>query len=434
MTDMFTTTTRAALACCICLFATTLAAPGAHATEGADGTAISFTPAADLFTRYELRRNYAPDVGADRIAYRTRFGAHSSTLQLTPCIGASVHFQLQAAGYWNVGGDTLVDASLGLHEGYLRVNFGDELSLQIGRMELVYGDHLVMGNVGWHPVGRSYDAARLRWQREGTGYIDVFGALLHEREFLATERLTNPNAFPGDLYLVGLYAGIGEAIKHGWDLDLYLLTRIAPDLNDRGAGGVPTRPAVANLTAGVRFKGSAGIFDWRFEGGIQAGRTIEIVPTEAFAFHDEVELGLTTNSGNFRGALGVFYASGDDPDTADRNEAWDQLYPTAHKFMGQMDIIGARSNVYGSMLRLRGKPCEHLALSLDAMPFFTEESFVDPATGDDQNFLGVEVDAGALWTFAPKLRLRAGYGFFIFDDAISSDVAHFFELEFGFRL
>ena len=33
------------------------------------------------------------------------------------------------------------------------------------------------------------------------------------------------------------------------------------------------------------------------------------------------------------------YASGNDPTTRGKNEGWDELFPTAHKFLGLSDVF-----------------------------------------------------------------------------------------------
>jgi len=127
---------------------------------------LPLIPTGSFFSRYELREGQrkitvpSPRVGEmDAIAYRARFGLATTPVEVADCLKAQIQFTPQASGFWQAGG--LNDAELGLHEGFVRL-LSCHVRFDIGRMELAYGDHLVIGNVGWHQTGRSFDGMRLR--------------------------------------------------------------------------------------------------------------------------------------------------------------------------------------------------------------------------------------------------------------------------------
>jgi hypothetical protein len=101
------------------------------------------------------------------------------------------------------------------------------------------------------------------------------------------------------------------------------------------------------LTGGIRVKQRISAVDYRVEAGVQTGHRprLGLERQTALAYQGDAEAGVNLLDDRLRFALEGLYATGDDPDTADRAEGWDQLYPTAHKFLGRADIIGPRTNV-----------------------------------------------------------------------------------------
>lgn len=379
-----------------------------------------------FFSRYELRRGYAqaPVIGdepaSDLFRYRARFGLHVDRLTTEP-VELGVHFVPQAGGFWHVGGDELADPVLGLHEAWIDIA-RPGFRIDVGRFEMAYGDHLVIGNVGWHHLGRAFDGLRGHFEA-GDAWFDVFFTVLNEGF------VQGPFAEPygaSDTYFAGAYAGLGELIWEKLDLDLYLLSRIWPgveNLPDDPDLEVIEQDPAADVTAGVRLKGRAGVIDFRAEQGLQGGTrpggTVEAA-RDVFAYQGDVELGLDLRETlPLRVSGEAFYASGDDPNTFEI-EAYDQLYPTGHKWMGLMDVVGARSNVYGGVLH--GQVfLTPVILSVDAHAFWRPE----PVVGTDE-FLGTELNAGAAWTIAGPLVVRGLYGVFVPDAA---DALHFVEVE-----
>ena len=117
-----------------------------------------------LFARFEARRGYSASglTASDYVRYRTRLGLVTPWRRGAEGLAVRARVVPQSAGYWHVGGDSLDDAALGLHEGAIEIEHG-AVRLEAGRFEMVYGDHLVIGNVAWDPTGRSFDGVRLRW-------------------------------------------------------------------------------------------------------------------------------------------------------------------------------------------------------------------------------------------------------------------------------
>jgi hypothetical protein len=386
------------------------------------------TVGGSYLSRFELRRNYSPGGldASDFVRGRARLVLTTAPLTLREGLDLTLRFAPQAAGLWHIGGDTLEDPTLGLHEGALVLQ-GDVVRGEVGRFEMTYGDHLVVGNVDWNETGRAFDGVRLRVAPGGAAgvWVDVFATLLMEG---FTEGFGEPFG-AGDEVFTGVYAALGPAVGEGFALDGYVLVRLWP-----ATDGLPRETAV-QPTVGARVKNREGLLDYRLEAGVQLGTRPAPVPPEGsaagdpptvFAYQGDLELGLNLAGDAFRVAVEGLVASGDDPETADEREGWDQLFPTAHKWLGYMDFVGARTNIASAVLHLSYRTAPW-TFTLDGHAFWRPE----PA-GDADSYFGSELDLGAVLAFGGGLRLRGGYGLFLPAEEVGPDPLHFFELELRF--
>lgn len=403
------------LVLCLCLGALTLSATSATAqptdqTAPAETTAYSAAAENDanvaetrratdialdywLFTRGETRRGYATlaDRNAeDFVRYRTQLGVKITRhFDHDWRVGARV--LVRAGGFWNVGGDSLVDADLNLHEGYAFVG-DDWVNFQVGRFEMNYGDELIIGPVGFHHVGRTFDGGRASFKltEDGKAFVDVFGTTLAEGSLVGTTRDDRGPLGVDDFYFLGVYAGLEglTPIPGAWDL--YALPRIG--------AGVGT-----DVTFGTRLNGCAEVLCWRGETGIQAGKRPTTGTTVSGAWHIDAEVGVTTDTVLRRAMVGGLYASGNNPDT-NADDGWDQLYPTGHKWMGHMDLF-PRTNLSASQASVAFQFTDTFGAHVKAFNFFVNE-------GAASGYIGTEVDASIKYQIFPVLDLFVEYGLF----------------------
>lgn len=400
------------------------------------------TPVASMVTRAELRDGYDrlgvrppgcfPGDG-DCIRYRARLGLQTAPLTIADGVRASIRFLPQVAGYWALPGLSgasssggVTDPALGLHEGFLSLHLGRAVRADIGRFEMIYGEHLIIGNLDWHPNGRAFDGARVRIQPDEEGlWVDAFWTVLNESGL--------PSFGHGDRYFYGVYAGLGPAITRGMHLDAYLLGLQTNDSVDPSTG--EQRDWSLRMTAGGRFRHRVDIVDMRAEAGVQLGREGAVLPGDprlVLAGHVNAEVGLSFAEDRFRVALEGAFASGDDPNTPDVNEAWDQLFPTAHAFLGLSDVMGPRTNVTSGVLHLMGKPLEQLQLLLDVHVFFRPQP---GAAASD--YAGSEGNLHLIWRPGLGLRFRTMYALFVpnagaFAPGAGSDPVHYLEVELAY--
>lgn len=133
-------------------------APAARAEEPGAPT-VKATPSGQLRVRYRHAEGHDFVAGGvtDFVKQRARLG-----LKLELGI-VSAFVQVQDVRTWGEEGDTLGDFSadgLDLHQGYLTLQLAEGETLRIGRQEIGYLNHRLIGNVGFVEQARSFDAAR----------------------------------------------------------------------------------------------------------------------------------------------------------------------------------------------------------------------------------------------------------------------------------
>lgn len=407
-------------------------ASDAGASTVADGR-LPLDAGVSLWTRYELRDGY-DDLGRSRtrflegdfFVYRARLSLVSKPLNIGHSgFSTKVVFRPQASGFWGSLPNTVATPTLGLYEGYLRL-VGPQLRLDVGRFAMNYGDALVIGDLRWHQTARAFDGARLRWGGEG-GWIDGFFTVLGDG--LPSG---NRSAFAGDVLFAGLYGSLGGLLSESTALEPYLLSQIWVSEEDGGA-----RPAV-QMTAGARWLQNFGTLDLRLEAGMQLGRRRlgSGANPEVFAFHADLEIGVVIRS-KLRVSVEALFASGDDT-TSETLEAWDELFPTTHKFLGLTDIIGIRSNVASGVL--------HAKYGHGAFVFKVDlHAFLRPETGDGQAaFAGVEADINVIFKITKGMSVRGLYALFVpgSNHFLAAEVptgalgplANYVELQYGLQL
>jgi len=404
-------------------------------------------PVGSFFSRFENRTHFDQlglrgparvNADQDAIYYRARFGLVTRAFDVGHGLHVTARLVPQSSGAWNVGGGSLTDANLDIHEGLIQIA-GDGFRLDAGRFEMVYGDHFIIGNVDWNQTGRSFDGVRLHIAPEAAGYwVDIFGSWIGEGSLVGP--MSTPKPFgAGDVVFNGIYAGLGHLIADDMDLDAYLLSVVQPRTPDAAVPGINGDTGYL-LTLGVRAKQRIGMVDYRAEAGVQFGQT-PIDGRSILAYQADAELGVHVADDHLRIAAEFLYASGDDPNTNDV-EGWNQLFPTAHKWLGFADIIGGRTNVMSGALHVAVKASDRLSFRLDGHGFLRPEPPTNPATGNAvDSYAGTEVDLGAAYGLGQGLALRTNYSVFLPNGSNdgstlygTSHTAHFFELELKFTL
>lgn len=345
------------------------------------------------------------------------------------------------------GGD-----ELDLRQGYVELgNLKDfPLALTVGRQVLSYGDRRLIADSNWANFGRTFDAAKLRWQPEERWTLDAFvGRVVQIKEHVFNDIDSADNLF-------GLYLTT-EALPFQ-TTDFYVLYRDKadnqPDLDPvnrsdpRGAGG---GPAQRTTTIGTRWKstpGALGNWDYTAEFAYQLGdvwtgdRTTARQDHHAFATHTNVGYTFANTPLKPRVALEYNYATGDRNPTDGTSQSFQNLYASNHEKYGFMDEFAWR-NLHDVRLSLSAKPTKSVEVTLDYHAFWLADTsdywyrangisilrVKTPAGRDVRtvgagNFAGQEIDFTATWKATKQLTFLVGYSHFFAGDYLRDTGPH----------
>jgi hypothetical protein len=345
-------------------------------------------------------------------------------------------------------GDGPESDTIDLHQAYATLGNHKEfqLSLKVGRQELIYGEERLVGAYGWNNIGRVFDAAKVRWQTPWFG-ADFFVS----RPVIPEDgRFNVDNDYE---YFSGIYANTAKIPKHS--LEVYFLAR---NVSPQAAAAEPSpqfpQPSARDVyTLGFRLKsnlGETGNFDYTLEAAGQLGDFRDAragAPTHRIdqqAYMVIAQAGYTFADAWAKPRLGIEYAhaSGDSDPHDGKHETFDNLFPTNHKFYGYMDFVSLQ-NIHDVRGIFQLKPHPRVSLAVEGHGFWladTHDSFygangvarggtaATPGTGygvnpNYSNFVGTELDVIVGYAVTRFAQLEAGYGHFFAGDYIQSSLS-----------
>ncbi len=355
-----------------------LLAPAAHA--GDDTPAIKTTVDGQVRDRLYLTtgQDFVDGVSTSEVNQRARLGV---TLQRTKD-DATFHVAIQDVRAWGSEADTLKDFSadgLDFHEAWGQVSLGGGSTLRLGRQEIIFNNHRLIGNVGWTQQARSFDA--VRFDRKGDAYtFTAFAASLS-----------------ADMKQLLGGAQLAWNLDDAHQLDVVALGRtLDPDTRH---------------TFGVHFTGKEGALDYTLEGYGQIGKESN---KSVQAWMAAANFGGTADTTGKPGLhLRAEALSGDGTPQG----TFDTMYATNHKFYGEMDFflaIGPHTGFRGLMDLggvLSAVPADGLKVSANVHNFRA----MDTTNATD---FGNEVDLKVVGKVAKGVKVDALYGIFMPGEAM----------------
>ena len=310
---------------------------------------------------------------------------------------------------------------------------------KVGRQELTYGDQRLVGMADWLNIGRTFDAAKLRYENPNL-WVDGF---------YAQPVTPNKHGFnesdPHDR-LSGIYASTKTAVPYQ-ETQLYFLAR---NVNQHSAYEVQNKllPLASPrdiYTIGLRVKSLPDALDgWDYEaeiagqfGRFKASDTAPSLTQEAYAVH--AGAGYTWTNSRFTPRLGLDYnfASGDSNPNDGKHGTFDNLYPSNHGLYGVMDFFSLQ-NLHDVHLAATLKPTKKLSVKLDGHAYWLADTgdFSYAGNGTPRksggyginssagNYLGSEIDLTAAYAITRFATAQAGYGHFFTGDYINSSLSN----------
>jgi hypothetical protein len=329
---------------------------------------------------------------------------------------------------------------LDLHQGYAQL--GDlqaaPLQLKIGRQELAYGDQRWIGASDWSNVGRTFDAAKLRFGTD-LSWVDAF---VSHPVYVNDDHFDRWNQYE---YLSGLYASSKELVP--WqDTQLYFLSynveAEAPSISVPLTTGPSARDVYTFGTLCKSLPDALQGWDYSMELTLQLGTlTTNATQGERLdlkAYGAFLRAGYTWEQvwGKPRLGLGYTYGSGDDNAKDGKVGTLQDLFPTRHGRCGLMDLFSPR-NMNIPRISAALEPVQTLKLTASYLMFWLADTndglYPESGAARNQNgygihpgfnsFVGSELDLVANYTARAWLNLQVGYGHFFVGDYIKETIA-----------
>lgn len=369
-----------------------------------------FTIDASLRPRFEYRHGYKtlfPNNAdpATFVSQRTRLNFSYKTEKL--------HFYLSPQDV-RVWGDVpqlnVADENgFSLHQAWAGILLVQDLSLKIGRQEIVYDDQRFFGNVNWAQQGRSHDAAILKFEPEN---IKIhFGAAYNQDGESLTGNVLTKKTYKSLQYLWfhKNFNNINASflfVNNG----LQYIDEIDETKND-------TR---YSQTAGIHLNGAIDKFKFRSNLYYQFGKDVSNNSLNAYLV--SLEAGYTATK-NLSFGLGGELLSGNEYGAPKdgKNKAFNPLYGTNHKFNGFMDYFYVGNHIddvglvdFHGNISYSFSNKSNFAVNLHK---FFAASKIDSDTSKD---LGFEIDLVTSYSINEFVGVKAGYSHFFTSKGIES--------------
>ncbi|MEK7296465.1 MAG: alginate export family protein [Planctomycetota bacterium] len=366
-----------------------------------------------------------------------------------------VFIQLQDARTFGAEGTTVgyansysENAILDLHQGYfdLKKLFDMPLTVRVGRQEIIWGDHRVIGNFVWSNVGRVFDGGRFMWDTD-TIHAEAFAMKVDEDGYLLNGQASGESDGSGssdeNIYAAQL------AFKKLVPSALLELMYICKSDQDDSATNA-TLVGTANTGAagdpinihdfGARIDGKVPnleAIDYTIESHVQVGN-YGTQDQEAWAFAGKAGYTLKNVAWTPRIGFEYDYASGDSDATDGEHETFDNLYPTNHwaGIYGFADLVSWQ-NMHDFRGQVKVSPTKKMTAQVDYHYFMLAEegdgwylanatlaSATRPSGGYDtrDDELAQEVDLTVSYDLYKNVKILAGYSYFAAGDWIENNI------------
>ncbi|HHT9108235.1 MAG TPA: alginate export family protein [Candidatus Wunengus sp. YC63] len=357
-----------------------------------------------------------------------------------------VFIQLQDSRVFGAEGTTVgfasgynADTTFDVHQGYFDIKklFDLPLTVRVGRQEIVWGDHRVIGNFVWSNVGRVFDGGRFLWDTDSV-HAEVIATKVDEDGYFGADGSNNSdeNMYAAQLAFKKLVPGALLELMYIQKNDQNDTTNSATANGYAAAGD---GPGVVIHDIGARIDGklpNLDAVDYTLEAHGQFG-DYGGQDQKAWAFAGRT--GYTCKEVAWTPRFGVEYdfSSGDDDQTDNDHETFDNLYPTNH-WQGNYGFIDLLSwqNIQDFRGNIKVAPTSKMTVQVDYHYYLLAEeedgwylangslATARPAggfTSNDDN-LAQEVDLTVSYDLYKNVKILAGYSWFGAEDWIEDNV------------
>ncbi|MCC9600673.1 alginate export family protein [Stieleria sp. JC731] len=317
--------------------------------------------------------------------------------------------------YADSGGETFNNRPIEENRGeiqnlFLDTKLTDDLSVRVGRQELLFGDQRLISPLDWANTRRTFQGVRGTYK--GCDWtVDGFFVNPVNRNAANESKIDDANE---DVDFYGVY--LSNPNTRFGAVDYYYLGLSNQALN------------FDYHTIGSRWTGKVGK-DWlySYEGGTQFGSNSPGYGDHSAAFFTGGlgrQLNLCTACGPWKPTVWAWYdyaSGGDDVPAARGDDSFDHLFPLAHKYLGFMDLFGRRNihdlnfqfitPVLGDKVKLL---LWYHNFWLDELttPYNVTMAPFNGANAAGDSELGQEIDIAFTATINPRMNVQVGYSHF----------------------
>lgn len=357
-----------------------------------------------------------------------------------------VYTSLQDVRVWGQDGSSInrntVDANAGfmMHEAWAEISLVDtgkqikDFTLKIGRQELVYDDVRLLGNLDWLQQGRRHDAMVLKFDHHGwTAHAGLAYNQNSEKKVSTVYTGASPLGPASTNGQTAMYKSmqfIYLGRKHHFGNSSILFFKDDFSKYHFAETDVEQKTPIFEKGVWSRYTVGGNLFG-------TAKRKFSFAASAFYQFgeyRDGTNLDEYLLSGSFLYAAGRKFSigpgvdltsgySGSDPKK--KNQRFDPLYGTPHKFWGLMDYFyvadGFGANgLQDYYLRSKYKAKDNLIFTLDAHQFMLPSAVKkDDGTKLDKK-LGTEIDLIMGFNLTKAITIEGGYCAMFSTDTMSS--------------
>src|SRR5690606_13774593 len=284
-----------------------------------------FTLSAEIRPRVEYRNGFKTVLPKDAdaaffVEQRTRLNALFVSEKF------DVRLSLQDVRTWGAAAQVYKsDPSLqNVYEAWASYKFNSMHSIAVGRMELDYDNVRILGNLDWAAQGRSHDL--IKYEYNGDGMRLHVGVAFNQDAFTP-----EPAKLSSTFYGV---AGNYKTMQYAWFHKDWKQSGLSVLLLNNGVQSPADSSVTFTQTFGFYGTKNLGSTRLEYDAYYQVGESIASRDVAAYMF------GINATFWNNRPSnvsVGADFLSGDKPDTSGKDEGFNPLYGTHHKFYGFMD-------------------------------------------------------------------------------------------------
>lgn len=244
--------------------------------------------------------------------------------------------QLQdARTFGDIGAAIANLKNIDLYQGFVQGHhlFGQDLSLQVGRFELDYGNGRLFSPLpGWNYIGQSFDGGRIKYRLPAFFQLNLEAFSTVIKNTTPAIRNPTPAVYPLKTNqghgLHGIWAS-AELAKEA-KLDAFAYYEI--DSNESKVGFAD----VNRLTYGLNHRGQYldGLLSSTLEADYQVGKVSDL-NVNAFL----LSASGFVHPGEFHLGAGADFVSGNSPGSTNSNNAFSQPFGNNHAYYGYMDYF-----------------------------------------------------------------------------------------------